>query len=904
MANQSGSAAANGLTALTSPALDFVFMRPSRIGVQSAWYGHVPFAQWLVANTAPRVIVELGSHNGVSYAAFCEAAVRAGLPVRCAAIDTWQGDEHAGFYGDDVYHDLKRFHDPRYGGFSTMMRMTFDAARPFFADGSLDLLHIDGLHTYEAVRHDWETWRTALSDRAVVLFHDVNERQGDFGVWRLWDELRAEYPSFTFLHSHGLGVLAVGTSVPEAVLQLCAAEKDAAQCGRLRERFAQLGERWDSHFEQTDALQRRQAAGKRSASLSAELAATQTRITGEYEARTGAACTRIWKKRGASATPPGPTRTCWKTSSAASRPSSTKPMRDLAQRAEDWERVHRHLAVREAAIEQAQAEAGRRPRAGCQHRILAHLAGRGAGARGSATPCRGCPVPRGAPPSSPGLRCPANWGRAGPCASNARPTSRRCATPGCSTPRSTCPATRTWPPPSTTRSRITFGSAPRRVRCPTRISTARGMPPSHPEIAASGENPLLHWIRSGAAAGFDPNPFLDAAWYVARNPERAARSRCCTISRPGRNRRSTRTRCWMPRHTCWSTPHARQSGLDALRHWWVFGAGMALDPHPLFDVAWYRREHRTAGGGRPAGALAADRAARRGWQPRRTASRRISPSRSPPKPTPRPRSSSRRTATRSTRSAPCGRSPPTRAGSTGSRCWSPTTIRSAAIAPLLQRRVAGLRTVENPTNLGFLRSCNNAAQLAAGRVLVFLNNDTAVHEDWLAPLLALMARHADIGMVGCKMLNKDGTLQEAGVAIPSNGWGMPYGAGDDPALAVLQLRARRGCRRWRLHRRAAGRMGRGGRLRRRLRPGVLRGVRPCLRTAQPWLARGVSAGQRRDPWRQQLLRRRDARPAEQQEPRPVLPQMGQRAGHPAAGRCVPASPAAAPARWEGRAVHR
>ena len=59
------------LDPLTDEALAPLFWRPTRLGVDSAWFGHVPFAHWIVAAHRPASIVELGAHNGVSYAAFC-----------------------------------------------------------------------------------------------------------------------------------------------------------------------------------------------------------------------------------------------------------------------------------------------------------------------------------------------------------------------------------------------------------------------------------------------------------------------------------------------------------------------------------------------------------------------------------------------------------------------------------------------------------------------------------------------------------------------------------------------------------------------------------------------------------------------------------------------------------------
>jgi glycosyltransferase involved in cell wall biosynthesis len=228
---------------LSDPALDPLFWKATRIGQPSAWWTHVPFAHWIVTAAEPRLLVELGTHAGVSYSAFCHAVRTSGLPTQCWAVDTWQGDEHAGVYSEDVYNELRGFHDENYASFSGLLRSTFDEALPRFTDGSIDLLHIDGLHTYDAVRHDFESWLPKLSDRAVVMFHDINVLEGDFGVWRLWAELKERYPAFDFLHGHGLGVLGVGTKVPAAVDSLLQI-RDTASLARVRARFSWLGERW------------------------------------------------------------------------------------------------------------------------------------------------------------------------------------------------------------------------------------------------------------------------------------------------------------------------------------------------------------------------------------------------------------------------------------------------------------------------------------------------------------------------------------------------------------------------------------------------------------------------------------------------------------------------------------
>ena len=178
--------------------------RPGNLGT---WSGHLPFASDLVHELQPSLLVELGTHYGESYFGFCQAVEESGADCRCFAVDTWRGDAHAGFYEESVYAEVNEYNQQKYARFSTLVRRTFDEASAQFAPDSIDLLHIDGLHTYEAVKQDFETWFPKVKPGGVVLLHDINVRHANFEVWRLWEELTREYRHFSFLHWWGLGVL-------------------------------------------------------------------------------------------------------------------------------------------------------------------------------------------------------------------------------------------------------------------------------------------------------------------------------------------------------------------------------------------------------------------------------------------------------------------------------------------------------------------------------------------------------------------------------------------------------------------------------------------------------------------------------------------------------------------------
>jgi hypothetical protein len=215
--------------------------RPLRMESSDPWIGHIPFAAWMIQSIKPSIFVELGTFSGNSYLTFCQAVKEGNLSTRCYAVDTWQGDIHGGFYGEEIFHDLDEYHGNHYSSFSRLLRMTFDEAVSYFGDGSIELLHIDGLHTYEAVKHDFTTWLPKLAPHAVVIFHDTNVREREFGIWRFWQELYQQYPlNFEFVHSHGLGVLQLAKGQGDFDIEWLQPDFEYRQM--IREYFADLGQ--------------------------------------------------------------------------------------------------------------------------------------------------------------------------------------------------------------------------------------------------------------------------------------------------------------------------------------------------------------------------------------------------------------------------------------------------------------------------------------------------------------------------------------------------------------------------------------------------------------------------------------------------------------------------------------
>jgi hypothetical protein len=247
------------MNTLDQPSVTF---RPATFlsGAPGPWAGHLPFACDLIAALRPEVIVELGVFYGDSYFGFCQTVAETNLPCTCYGVDTWRGDTAASFYESSVYDAVSRHNDRYYRAFSYLMRTSFDEAIKQFSDSSIGLLHMDGSHTYEAAQHDFENWLPKVKPGGVVLLHDIAVRSGDYGVWRLWEELQKKFPTFEFRNNDGLGVLwkPGGTNDRNPYLQeLFSSTKDNQE--RIRRYYCLCAERLE--MEQTLGLSRASDAG-------------------------------------------------------------------------------------------------------------------------------------------------------------------------------------------------------------------------------------------------------------------------------------------------------------------------------------------------------------------------------------------------------------------------------------------------------------------------------------------------------------------------------------------------------------------------------------------------------------------------------------------------------------------
>jgi len=164
----------------------------------TAWKGHGSFAIKLVKLLQPRVTVDLGVDFG--YSTFCFGYSMVGDVY---GIDWFKGDNQAGFR--DTYSMVMRMYDSlkvQHGVNNIkFIKSDFNKAAKNWLE-EIDILHIDGFHTYEAVSEDYQNWSKFCNEKSVILFHDTRSYPDSVG--KFFNEL--EGYKLEKLDWYGLGI--------------------------------------------------------------------------------------------------------------------------------------------------------------------------------------------------------------------------------------------------------------------------------------------------------------------------------------------------------------------------------------------------------------------------------------------------------------------------------------------------------------------------------------------------------------------------------------------------------------------------------------------------------------------------------------------------------------------------
>lgn len=165
-----------------------------------------------VNDLQPKSVLEIGTAKGGSLFLFCQASAPNATIV---SVDLPGGINGGGYpnWKTGLFQEFKReqqtLHLLRC---NSHLESTRDHAASLVSEGTYDLIMIDGDHSYEGVKTDFELYRPLLSRNGIMVFHDVIKNLFDpsIQVDRFWDELKLEYTTQEIIFDPEQGNMGIG----------------------------------------------------------------------------------------------------------------------------------------------------------------------------------------------------------------------------------------------------------------------------------------------------------------------------------------------------------------------------------------------------------------------------------------------------------------------------------------------------------------------------------------------------------------------------------------------------------------------------------------------------------------------------------------------------------------------
>ena len=166
----------------------------------------------LVHQRKPRVVVEIGTANGGTLFIWCALADPQATIV---SIDL-PGGIHGGGYPRWKSLVYRRFAQPRQTlhllRVDSHLPATFNQLKSILPPEGIDFLFIDGDHTYEGVKADFEMYSPLVRRGGLVAFHDIRTHlpEANCAVDKFWIEIQTRYKTWEFVKNPNQGVYGIG----------------------------------------------------------------------------------------------------------------------------------------------------------------------------------------------------------------------------------------------------------------------------------------------------------------------------------------------------------------------------------------------------------------------------------------------------------------------------------------------------------------------------------------------------------------------------------------------------------------------------------------------------------------------------------------------------------------------
>jgi predicted O-methyltransferase YrrM len=167
---------------------------------------------WMTQRPPPRAVLEIGTARGGTLFCWCALAAPDATVI---SLDLPQGI-HGGGYPPWKTLLYRRFAGPKQQlhllrGDSHEQNM-LDAVKKLLPPGGLDFLFIDGDHTLDGVRRDFEMYSPLMKPGGAIVFHDICPHAAEFNchVDQFWNKLKENREHWEFIESPMQGMFGIG----------------------------------------------------------------------------------------------------------------------------------------------------------------------------------------------------------------------------------------------------------------------------------------------------------------------------------------------------------------------------------------------------------------------------------------------------------------------------------------------------------------------------------------------------------------------------------------------------------------------------------------------------------------------------------------------------------------------